>query len=63
MTASESNRFPTWMVVVAIILLAIPIVWALSTIMDILAALSIGGILVIAGLVALFVWLKKRATA
>jgi hypothetical protein len=49
------------MVVVAILLLAVPIVWGLSAIMHIVAALSIGGILVVAGLVLLFVWLRGRA--
>ncbi|MEN8113986.1 MAG: hypothetical protein ABFS21_06325 [Actinomycetota bacterium] len=63
MTSSDTSRFPTWIVVVAIILLSIPIVWALSTAMHIVAAMSIGGVLVVAGLVALFVWLKKRTDA
>lgn len=59
----QSSRFPTWMVVVAILLLAVPIVWGLSAILHIVAALSIGGILVVAGLVLLFVWLRGRAGA
>jgi hypothetical protein len=48
------------MVVVAIILLAGPIIWALSAFMHIFAAMSIGGILVVVAIVLLFIWLNKR---
>lgn len=48
------------MIVVAILILAGPIIWALSMFMHILAAMSIGGILVVIALVLLFIWLKKR---
>ena len=61
--ASNTNEFPTWMVVVSIIILAFPIIWALSLFLDIVAAMSIGGILVVAALVLLFIWLKKRVDA
>jgi len=61
--ASQKNEFPTWMVVVSIIILAFPIIWALSLFLDIVAAMSIGGILVVVALVALFIWLKKRVDA
>ncbi|MEA2023039.1 MAG: hypothetical protein U9N79_01970 [Actinomycetota bacterium] len=60
MTSASTNRFPTWMIVVSIIILAFPIIWALSIFMDIIAAMSIGGILVVVALVALFIWLKGR---
>ncbi|MFV9673004.1 MAG: hypothetical protein ACNYZH_07225 [Acidimicrobiia bacterium] len=60
MTNSTQNRFPTWMIVVSIIILAFPIIWALSLFMHIVAAMSIGGILVIAALIGLFIWLKGR---
>ena len=61
--ASQKNEFPTWMVVVSIIILAFPIIWALSLFLDIVAAMSIGGILIVGALVALFIWLKKRVDA
>lgn len=61
--ASNTNEFPTWMVVVSIIILAFPIIWALSLFLDIVAAMSIGGILVVVALVLLFIWLKKRVDA
>jgi|COG998Drversion2_1049125.scaffolds.fasta_scaffold343341_1 uncharacterized membrane protein len=61
--ASNQNEFPTWMVVVSIIILAFPIIWALSLFLDILAAMSIGGILIVVALVLLFIWLKKRVDA
>jgi len=48
------------MVVISIVILAVPIVWALSLFLDILAAMSIGGILVVVGLVVLFIWLKRE---
>ena len=60
MTTQEKQDFPTWIVVVAIILLAGPIIWALTIFMSVLQAMSIGGILVVIAIVALFVWLNKR---
>ncbi len=47
--------------VIAIIILIPPLVWALSATLNIVAALSIGGILLIAGVIALFVWGLKKA--
>lgn len=61
--ASNQNEFPTWMVVVSIIILAFPIIWALSLFLDIIAAMSIGGILIVVALVLLFIWLKNRVDA
>lgn len=58
--ANQSNRWPTWVVVVAIIILIPVIVWALSLTMSLLAAMSIGGVLLIAAIVGLFVWLRGR---
>ena len=62
MTSNE-NSFPTWMVVVAIIILAFPIIWALSLFLNIVAAMSIGGILMVVALILLFIWLKRRVDA
>jgi hypothetical protein len=42
--------------VVAVIILIPVLVWVLAISMNVLAALSIGGILLIGGVVALFVW-------
>ncbi len=57
---TTKQHWPTWIVVVSIIILIPPVVWALSSAMNILAALSIGGILAIVAVVALFVWLKNQ---
>jgi uncharacterized membrane protein len=46
--------------VIAIIILIPVLVWVLAVSLNLLAALSIGGILLIAGVVALFVWGLKR---
>jgi hypothetical protein len=48
------------MVVVSAIILGGLVIWALSLFMHILAAMSIGGILVVVALIALFIWLKGR---
>jgi len=58
-TQTKQN-FPTWIIVVAILILAGPLIWALSIFMDIIAAMSIGGILVVVAIVALFVYINKR---
>ncbi len=54
------QTWSTWVVIVAILILAIPIIWALSIFMNIVAAMSIGGILVVAGIIGAFVWLNRR---
>jgi hypothetical protein len=54
------NSQPTWIVVVAVLILIPPIVWALSTVMHILAAVSIGFVLAVVAIVAAFIWLKNR---
>jgi len=58
---STKQHWPTWVTVVAIVILIPPIVWALSGVLSVVAALSIGGILLIVGVFALFVWGLKRA--
>lgn len=57
------KQWPTWMIVVAIIILIPPIVWGLSLVFDIVAAMSIGGILLIAAIIWLFVSLQKRVNS
>lgn len=61
--ASQNQHWPTWVVVVAVIILIPPIVWALSATLNLIAAMSIGGILLVAGVIALFVWGLKKADA
>jgi len=51
------------MIVVSVIIVSIPIIYALSLFMHIIAAMSIGGILVVAALIGLFIWLKGRVDA
>jgi len=46
--------------VISIIILIPVLVWVLSISMNLLAALSIGGIMLIGGVVALFVWGLKN---
>jgi hypothetical protein len=58
-TQTKQN-FPTWMIVIAIILLAGPIIWALTIFFNLITAMSIGGILVVVAIIALFVYLNKR---
>jgi hypothetical protein len=60
MAEQHDQRWSPWVVVVAILILAIPVVWALSIVLDIVAALSIGGILAIAGIIGVFIWLNAR---
>ncbi len=60
MTSTSQNRWPTWVIVISILILAGPIIWALAVFFDIITAMSIGGILVVAALIGLFVWLNKR---
>lgn len=60
MSEAHEQKWPTWVVIVAILILAIPLIWMLSIFMDLLAALSIGGILAITAIVVLFVWLNRR---
>ncbi len=57
------KQWPVWMIVVAIVILIPPIVWALSITINIVAAMSIGGILLLAGIVWLFIALKGRVDA
>jgi len=57
---SSNNRFPTWMVVVSIIILIPVIVIGLSFILNLLVAMSIGGILLIVAIVWLFTKIKDN---
>ncbi len=63
MAAQTKNRYPTWMVVVSFVVLGLLVFWALTLFLGVVAAMSIGGILAVVGLVLLFIWLKKRVDA
>lgn len=54
------KQWPTWIIVVAILILIPPIVWALSLTMDILAAVGIGFVILVVAIVALFMYLNRR---
>jgi len=48
------------MIVVAVLILLPPLVWALSITLNIVAAMSIGGILLVVAIVVLFIKVKAR---
>ncbi len=60
MSEEYKRHWPTWVVIVAILILAIPIIWGLAILTNLLAAMSIGGILIIAGIIGVFIWLRGR---
>ena len=60
MATRSDNKWPTWVIVVALIILIPILIWALSLVMHIAWAMSIGGILFVVGVVVLFIWIKGR---
>jgi len=60
MADAYKQRWSTWVVIVAILILAIPIIWGIAILTNLLAAMSIGGILVVAAIIGLFIWLRSR---
>ena len=50
------KKWPTWMVVIAVLILIGPIMWATWVAFNLVTAMSIGGIL----LVVLIVWIFSR---
>lgn len=54
------NRYPTWMIVVAILILAAPAIWLLSRAVSFLIAFGIVGLIAVAAVVWVFVWAKGR---
>ena len=60
MAETYEQKWSTWVVVVAILILAIPIIWAIAILTSLLAAMSIGGILIVAGIIGAFIWLRGR---
>ena len=57
---SSSGSAPVWIVVVAILILLPIIIWGLYITLNLLAAMSIGGILAVAAFIGLFIWVKGR---
>jgi hypothetical protein len=51
---------PTWIIVVAAILLIGPLIWALTIVMDVVYAVGIGAIIFIAVIIGAFIWVKGR---
>lgn len=60
MADAYKQRWSTWVVIVAILILAIPIIWGIAILTNLLAAMSIGSILVVAAIIGLFIWLRSR---
>lgn len=60
MADAYKQRWSTSVVIVAILILAIPIIWGIAILTNLLAAMSIGGILVVAAIIGLFIWLRSR---
>ncbi len=60
MSEEYKRQWPTWVIIVAILILAIPIIWGLAVLTNLLAAMSIGGILIVAGIIGVFIWLRGR---
>ena len=60
MSEEYKRQWPTWVIIVAILILAIPIIWGLAILTNLLAAMSIGGILIVAGIIGVFIWLRGR---
>ena len=60
MADAYQQKWSTWVVIVAILILVIPIIWGIAIVTNLLAAMSIGGILVVAAIIGLFIWLRSR---
>lgn len=60
LVASSQKQWPTIMIVIAVILLIGPIIWALSLTMHVLAATGIGLVIAVVVIVLAFMWAKKR---
>ena len=58
--SATSSRFPTWVTVVAIVLIGMVLIWALSLVLNVVAAAGIGGVLIVVALIVFFIWLRNR---
>lgn len=61
--SSSTQRWPTWVIVVAVLILAIPVVWFTIILVNLVSAMSLAGIIIIALLIFLFIRLRKRVNA
>ncbi len=60
MATQTNKKTPTWIIVVIILILAGPAIWALTIAINLVAAMSIVGILLVVAFIALFVYVNKR---
>ena len=58
--SSTSSQFPTWVTVVAIVLIGLVLIPALALVLDIVAAAGIGVVFIVVALIAFFIWLRTR---
>lgn len=58
--SSTSSQFPTWVTVVAIVLIGLVLIPVLALVLDIVAAVGIGVVLIVVALIAFFIWLRTR---
>lgn len=58
--SSTSSQFPTWVTVVAIVLIGLVLIPALALVLDIVAAVGIGVVFIVVALIAFFIWLRTR---
>lgn len=58
--ANQSNNTATWIIVVAAILLVGPLIWALSLVLNVVAAAGIGIVIFFIVVVWAFVWVRGR---
>ena len=58
--ANQSNNTATWIIVVAAILLVGPLIWALSLVLNVVAAAGIGIVIFFVVVVWAVVWARGR---
>lgn len=57
------KQWPTWVAVVAVLILAIPVIWATVIVVNLLSAMSLAGIIIVALIIFVFIRVKKRVDA
>ncbi len=57
------KQWPTWMVVIAVLILIGPIMWATWVAVNLVTAMSIGGILLVVLIVWVFTRLNKKVNS
>ncbi len=61
--ATQQKQWPTWIIVISVIILAPILIVVLRISLGWLSAIGIVGVLVIAAFVGLFIWVKRRVDA